>query len=432
MPKRSLAEQLINSPLAAKAGVPQGYPLRRYQPGAPALTGPVAFGGGNLAEQLRERLSGDYDVVPPQADSQRAGIVFDATGLSSPAQLRELYDFFHPQLRALAPNGRIVLLGTTPAAAADAPARIAARALEGFSRSIAKELRKGATANLIYVDAEPQAEPLEAAVRFFLSAKSAYVDGQVLTIGAQASAPRDLSGKVAVVTGAARGIGATIAEVLSREGARVICVDIPQASEYLARTANKVSGTALPLDVTADNAAEAIAEHARARYGGGIDIVVHNAGITRDKLLVNMDSAQWDAVMAVNLFAPLTITTELLALGALNSGAAIIGVSSMAGIAGNRGQTNYATTKAGIIGLVDALSAELGQQDITINAVAPGFIETAMTAAMPTGPREIGRRMNSLQQGGLPVDVAELVTYFAGAGVSGNTVRVCGQNVMGA
>ena len=107
----------------------------------------------------------------------------------------------------------------------------------------------------------------------------------------------------------------------------------------------------------------------------------------------------------------------------------------MAGIAGNRGQTNYATTKAGVIGLVDALKERFAGTGRTINAVAPGFIETAMTAAMPFGPREVGRRLNSLNQGGQTIDVAETIAYFAApasAAVSGNTVRVCGQNLLGA
>ena len=110
-------------------------------------------------------------------------------------------------------------------------------------------------------------------------------------------------------------------------------------------------------------------------------------------------------------------------------------VSSVSGIAGNRGQANYATSKAGVIGVVEALAPELVRRAATINAVAPGFIETRMTAAMPLGTREAGRRMNSLRQGGLPVDVAETVAFFgspASAGVNGNVVRVCGQSLLGA
>ena len=107
----------------------------------------------------------------------------------------------------------------------------------------------------------------------------------------------------------------------------------------------------------------------------------------------------------------------------------------MSGIAGNRGQANYATSKAGLIGLVDALAPRLAERQTTINAVAPGFIETQMTSAMPTATREAGRRMNSLAQGGLPVDVAETIAWFASpasAGVTGNIVRVCGQSLLGA
>ena len=444
MPHVTFAEKLINSPLAAKAGVPQGYPLRRHKVGEPALDGPIVIGGqGRIADFLRSQLAVDYQVINSSAEAKRAALVFDATGLDTPEQLRELYDFFNPQMRNLLPCARLVVVGTTPEAADTIDARISARALEGFTRSLAKEMRKGGTVNLVWVDPAATSE-VESTVRFFLSGKSAFVDGQVVRVSAQGQVPsghssgtqnweQPLDGRLAVVTGAARGIGATIAEVLARDGASVICIDVPQASEHLAKTANKVKGTALPLDVTDPQAADKIAQHAQERHGRAIDVIVHNAGITRDKLMANMNEGQWDAVLAVNLLAPVRITENLLESGSLAPGAAVVGVSSMAGISGNRGQTNYATTKAGIIGLVDALRPVLAENGSTINAVAPGFIETAMTAAMPTGPREIGRRLNSLQQGGLPVDVAETVAFFASpasAAVSGNTVRVCGQNLM--
>ncbi|MTD92632.1 MULTISPECIES: 3-oxoacyl-ACP reductase [Corynebacterium] len=446
MPHVTIAEKLINSPLAAKAGVPQGHPLRRHKVGEPALDGPIVIGGqGRIADFLRSQLAVDYQIINASAEAPRAALVFDATGLETPEQLRELYDFFNPQMRNLLPCARLVVVGTTPEAADTIDARITARALEGFTRSLAKEMRKGGTVNLVWVDPAATAE-VESTLRFFLSGKSAFVDGQVVRVGAvsegsparggeSAKWEKPLDGRLAVVTGAARGIGATIAEVLARDGASVICIDVPQASEHLAKTANKVKGTALPLDVTDPQAADKIAQHAQERHGRAIDVIVHNAGITRDKLLANMNEGQWDAVLAVNLLAPVRITENLLESGALAPGAAVVGVSSMAGISGNRGQTNYATTKAGIIGLVDSLRSVLAENGSTINAVAPGFIETAMTAAMPTGPREIGRRLNSLQQGGLPVDVAETVAFFAAsasAAVSGNTVRVCGQNLMGA
>src|SRR5690606_16689591 len=199
-------------------------------------------------------------------------------------------------------------------------------------------------------DAAPDASGLESTLRFILSGKSAYVDGQVFRVGAADSvAPADwdkpLAGKVAVVTGAARGIGATIAEVFARDGAAVVAVDVPAAEEALKETADKAGGTALALDVTSDDAVSAIVDHLTEHHGGKLDVLVNNAGITRDKLLANMDEARWDSVMAVNLLAPLRLAEGLVASGLIGDGGRIIGLSSMAGIAGNRGQTNYAATK---------------------------------------------------------------------------------------
>ena len=226
--------------------------------------------------------------------------------------------------------------------------------------------------------------------------------------------------------------------LLLRDGARVVCVDIGDsagASDSLGVTATKVSGTALTLDVTADDAVDKITEHLREHHGGRADILVNNAGITRDKLLANMDEARWDSVIAVNLLAPLRLTEGLVDNGTIGEGGRVIGLSSIAGIAGNRGQTNYAATKAGMIGLTDALATAYADKDITVNAVAPGFIETKMTEAIPLATREVGRRLNSLYQGGQPVDVAETIAYFASPAsnaVTGNTIRVCGQAMLGA
>ena len=219
------------------------------------------------------------------------------------------------------------------------------------------------------------------------------MDAQVIEVGAgPAAAPADwtrpLDGKVAVVTGAARGIGAAIADVLARDGATVVCVDIPAAGESLARTANRVGGTALQLDVTAEEAGRRIVDHAARRHGG-LDIVVHNAGITRDRLLANMDEERWGSVLDVNLLSILRMNDALLAPGGLRDGGHMVLVSSIAGIAGNRGQTNYAASKAGVIGLVDALGGDpaVRGRGITVNAVAPGFIETEMTAKVPFATR---------------------------------------------
>jgi 3-oxoacyl-[acyl-carrier protein] reductase len=450
-----LFSQIVNSApgslLAKQLGIPQPETLRRYRPGEPPLAGSLLIGGdGRVAEPLRVALAEDYDLVSDNLGGRWAdsfgGLVFDATGITEPAQLRGLYEFFTPLQRNLGPSARIVVVGTTPDEAASTDERIAQRALEGFTRSLGKELRRGATVALVYLSpaAKPAATGLESTLRFILSGKSAYVDAQVFYVGAADSTPpadwdKPLAGKVGIVTGAARGIGATIAEVFARDGAKAVAIDVEQAAEALEETAAKVGGTALALDVTAADAVDKITEHLREHYsdhnGGRADILVNNAGITRDKLLANMDDARWDAVIAVNLLAPQRLTEGLVAGGSIGDGGRIIGLSSMAGIAGNRGQTNYATTKAGMIGLTQALAPGLADKGITINAVAPGFIETAMTAAIPLATREVGRRLNSLYQGGKPVDVAETIAYFASPAsnaVTGNVIRVCGQAMLGA
>ncbi|MFV8048041.1 3-oxoacyl-ACP reductase [Mycobacterium sp. 48b] len=446
-----LFSQVVNSGpgsfLAKQLGVPQPETLRRYRAGDPPLNGSLLIGGeGRVVEPLRAALAGDYDVVSNNIGGRWAdsfgGVVLDATGIADAAGLKELYQFFTPVMRNLASCARVVVIGTTPDQADSVNAQIAQRALEGFTRSLGKELQRGATASLVYLaaDAKPAATGLESTLRFILSAKSAYVDGQVYRVGAADSTPpadwdKPLAGKVAVVTGAARGIGATIAEVFARDGATVVAVDVPQAAEDLGKVAEKVGGSALTLDVTSEDAVDAIIAHVTAQHGGKVDVLVNNAGITRDKLLANMDESRWDSVIAVNLLAPQRLTEGLVASGTLSEGGRVIGLSSMAGIAGNRGQTNYAATKAGMIGLTEALAPVLAEKDITINAVAPGFIETKMTDAIPLATREVGRRLNSLFQGGKPVDVAELIAYFASPAsnaVTGNTIRVCGQAMLGA
>ncbi len=446
-----LFTQVVNSApgsfLAKQLGIPQPEPLRRYRPGEPPIAGSLLIGGeGRVVEPLRSALADDYELVRNNIGGQWAdsfgGLVFDATGITEPQGLNALYDFFPPLLRNLGHSARVVVIGTTPDHAGSVDEHIAQRALEGFTRSLAKELRHGATAQLVYLspDAKPAATGIESTMRFILSGKSAYVDGQVFYIGAADSTPpadwdKPLDGKAAIITGAARGIGATIAEVFARDGARVVLVDVEASHEALGETATKVGGTALTLDVTAGDAVDRITEHLRDNYDGRADVLVNNAGITKDKLLANMDDARWNAVMAVNLLAPQRLAQALVDNGSIGKGGRIVGLSSMAGIAGNRGQTNYATTKAGMIGITQALAPVLQDKGITINAVAPGFIETAMTDAIPLATREVGRRLNSLYQGGKPVDVAETIAYFASPAsnaVTGNVIRVCGQAMLGA
>jgi len=185
------------------------------------------------------------------------------------------------------------------------------------------------------------------------------------------------------------------------------------------------------LDICADDAPQRLVE----ALPEGLDIVVHNAGITRDKTLAKMSDAFWNSVIDVNLKAPQVLTQALLDADKLHDNGRVVLIASISGIAGNMGQTNYAVSKAGVIGLAQAWAPALAKKGISINAVAPGFIETQMTAAIPLGIREAGRRMNSMSQGGLPQDVAEAVAWFAQPGsgaVTAQVLRVCGQSLLGA
>ena len=366
-------------------------------------------------------------------------LVFDATGIKASEQLTEAWAFLHPTIRRVLGSGRVIVLGTPPEDCESPDEAIAQRALEGLVRAVGKELRRGATAQLLYV--RPGAEEaLESTVRFFLSPRSAFVSGQVIRIG-PAPAPDaaidsdvPLTGKIALVTGAARGIGAAIAEVLARDGAHVVGLDVPAMSAELTAGMASLGGSVLTADITDAQAPAEIASRLLEHHGGA-DVVVHNAGVTRDKTLGRMTEDLWSTVIDINLIAPQRINRELLERDAVRANGRIVCVSSISGIAGNAGQTNYSTSKAGVIGIVQEWAPRLAERAVTINAVAPGFIETQMTAAMPIVVREAGRRMNSLAQGGLPVDVAETIAWFASpasGGVTGNIVRVCGQSLIGA
>jgi 3-oxoacyl-[acyl-carrier protein] reductase len=464
-------QQLVNTPVGKivtkQIGLPSPVELERYGRGQPVISGPVLLGaapGSRLTGAVASVLAAiDADVHTPLDEDVRTAaadaslrakvweadaapedqtfkaLVFDASGIADSDQLSDLWAFFAPTIRRVRKSGRVIVLGTTPADCKRPRQATAQRALEGFVRSVGKEVRKGATAQLIYVGAK--AEPqVESTVRFYLSPKSAYVSGQVVRIGGDL--PRvdgidwelPLAGKFALVTGASRGIGRAIAKVLARDGAHVIGLDVPGLQRELEETIGELGGSTLVLDITDEDAPARIATHLVESHGG-VDVVVHNAGVTRDKTLGRMDQDRWNMVLQVNLTAQERIDDELLARDVIRANGRIVCVSSMSGIAGNAGQTNYATSKAGVIGMVESMAAPVGEKGLTINAVAPGFIETQMTAAMPIATREAGRRMNSLAQGGLPVDVAETIAWFASpasSGVNGNVVRVCGQSLIGA
>ncbi len=417
--------------LTRRLGLPRPYPLRRWSPGSPALEGPLLrLTAGTSA--LREPLPDTGLPVADAADAP-AAVVLDATGVATAAGLADVHAALHPVARSLAASGRVVVLGS-PLSPDDHHQAAAQQALEGFVRSLGKELGRGRTANLVRLTSPAAAA---STLGFLLSPRSAYISGQVVDIGGPAGAvpvekaDRPAAGRTALVTGAARGIGAAVAGALARDGAHVVCLDVPRAADDLRATADRVGGTPLALDITSADAADRMI----AALPDGVDVLVHNAGITRDRRLANMPAERWSSVLTVNLAAVLDTTDALLKAGAIRRGGRIVATASIAGIAGNTGQTNYAASKAGIIGLVRSLGPRVADQGITVNAVAPGFIETGMTAAVPLLIREAGRRMNSLAQGGLPVDVAEAVAWFAdpaSGAVNGQVLRVCGQSLLGA
>jgi 3-oxoacyl-[acyl-carrier protein] reductase len=436
-----LYSQVVNSPpgrlIAPRLGLPQPPKLERWKPGAPVVSGAVLSGaapGGRLAKQV-ERLIGEIGADAADGDGKAKALVFDATGIEDSTGLVELQRFFHPNVRRVERSGRVVVLGTPPQGL---PAReaTAQRALEGFTRSLAKEIGRGVAVQLVYV-AKGAEKEVDSTLRFLLSPKSAYVSGQVVRVdkavakAGKLDPERPLTGRKALVTGASRGIGRAIAETLSRDGADLVLLDVPALSDDLQEVAGLLSAQTIEADITEEDAPKRIAD----ALGDGVDVVVHNAGVTKDRTIAKMPEDRWSALMEINLSSEERINDELLSRDLLKPNGRIVCVSSMSGIAGNSGQTNYATSKAGVIGMVEALAPELAKRGATINAVAPGFIETQMTDAMPIAIREAGRRMNSMSQGGKPVDVAETIAWFASpasAGVNGNTVRVCGQSLLGA
>ncbi|MFJ9901853.1 3-oxoacyl-ACP reductase [Streptomyces sp. NPDC101152] len=422
--------------LTRRLGLPQPAPLHRWSPQRPALVGGLLhLTAGKTDLDLSPVLA--RTGLPKSADAP-AAVILDATGVRDVETLAEVHAALHPVVGSVARSGRVVVLGA-PLAPADHHQAAAQQALEGLVRSLGKEIGGGRTVNLVRLTDPPAAE---STLRFLLSPKSAYVSGQVIVVGAgvdadtgaEVTADGDLplAGRTALVTGGARGIGEAVAETLARDGAHVVVLDVPQAEEDARRVAERLGGSALTLDITAPDAGARIA----AALPDGLDVLVHNAGITRDRRLVNMPAERWSSVLDVNLASVLRTTDALLDAGTLRRGGRILATASIAGLAGNAGQTNYGASKAGVVGLVRSLAPRaLAEHGVTVNAVAPGFIETRMTAAIPLFIREAGRRMNSLAQGGLPADVAETTAWLAhpaSGAVNGQVVRVCGQSLLGA
>ena len=241
----------------------------------------------------------------------------------------------------------------------------------------------------------------------------------------------ELEGQVALVTGATRGIGKAIAVALAREGATVVGTatsdDGARAiGEYLAQAGNR--GTGIRLDVTDAAAADAALADIEQRYGA-VAILVNNAGVTRDNLTVRMKDDEWDAIMATNLKPAFRLAKAVLRGMMKARHGRIIQIGSVVGSTGNAGQANYAAAKAALVGFTKSLAQEISSRRITVNCVAPGFIDTDMTRSLPEAQREALTARIPLGRLGTPEDVAEAVAFLAGpraAYITGATLHVNG------
>lgn len=236
----------------------------------------------------------------------------------------------------------------------------------------------------------------------------------------------DLSGRVALVTGAARGIGFSIAECLSGAGAKVACVDInAEVLTSAVESLEAAGGEAIPLECDVSNSEQvtAVVREAVERFGG-LDILVNNAGITRDGLVMRMKDEQWDQVLGINLRGVFLFTRAAARPLMKSAAGRIINVASVCGLAGNPGQANYSASKAGVIGFTRTVAGELASRGVTVNAIAPGFIQTEMTAALDESQRASIEHRIPLCRLGVPLDVGETVLFLASDAASYITGQV--------
>ncbi len=222
----------------------------------------------------------------------------------------------------------------------------------------------------------------------------------------------DFTGKTVVVTGSARGIGQAIAERFATRGANVVISDLTE--EDVNKTASEISGNAVGIkaNVTSASDIEQLFEKTTEKFGR-VDVVVNNAGITRDTLTIRMDEKDWDMVLDINLKGAFLVTKSAARIMMKQRYGRIVNISSVVGLTGNAGQSNYAASKAGLIGLTRSVAKELASRGVTVNAVAPGFIETEMTKTLPEAARQHFLERAVIKRVGNPDDIASAVLFLA-------------------
>lgn len=375
-------------------------------------------------------------VDQPNGTDRIPALLIDARGVTDEASLRKVYEILRADVPRLSTNAHVAMVSLWPDGVADVRTAAMQRGLEGISRSLAKELGgRGATVNLLRTTNNCSPSALAAPLAFFLSHRCAFITGQAITVKNASTITGNLSGKVCLVTGAAGGIGWATAQRMANEGAKVIVADVPQASERAQKLIAGIVGTEFfAIDVTSPEHRETLFAHITSKFGG-VDVLVNNAGITRDKTIGKMPPEFWDKLIAVNLTAIFDLTQGLIDRQLLRNNARVINLSSISGIAGNFGQTNYTAAKAALITYGVKLGEQLESTGSTVNAIAPGFIETEMVRTMPATTRLFARRLTSLNQGGRPDDVAEAINFLAqptAGGINGQVLRVCGGGFLGA
>lgn len=364
--------------------------------------------------------------------------IFDATGLEEIMQIDELFSFLKRWTPRINRSGRVLILAPAPGDPASPGRHALLGALGGLVRAFSKEVGpEGITVHLVLVPPVTGGY-LAPLVRFIASRRSAFITGQTWRISEIEGAGRcfeyvrSLEKKVALVTGAARGIGAAITRSLAQEGAEVVLVDVPERSRELADTASRTAGMPLVVDITWPRAPSFIAGKVKKKHGK-LDILVHNAGVYLDRRVTDMSPDDWYRVYNINLASVVRLTQALDCM--VESGGRILGVGSIAGLAGIGGHTCYSGAKAGLMGYLQSLAGALKGRGITANAIAAGYIHTALTAGLSRFKREMGLRMSGMVQGGIPEDIGNLAAFLAGPGAGGLTgqiIRACGGSLIGA